>query len=95
MKKGISIILVCLFVLMGSMALANPLEKLIGFEVTIYWVKFQANRVYIVDIVDENWFIYKYGSSSSRYLWGYVPNIITIKIHDKNYQYFQGETSPW
>ncbi len=92
MKKAISIILVCLFVLMGSVALANPLERLIGEKVTIYWGESRcAPDAYIVEIIDEDWFIYKY---NYRYHWGHVPNITAITIHDKNYQYSK-EESPW
>ncbi len=91
MKKAISIILVCLFVLISSMALANPLKEFMGIEVTIYWGTYrQAPYVYIVDIIDEDWFIYKY---AGKYHWGYVPNITAITIHNKNYVY-SGE-SPW
>ncbi len=92
MKKAISIILVCLFVLVGSMAFANPLEQLIGERVTIYWgTNRYAPRVYIVEVIDENWFIYKY---DYRYHWGHILNITAIKILDKNYQYSR-EKSPW
>ncbi len=90
MKKTVSTILVGLMIIgmMGYIQTAaqerNELEELIGIKVSIYWSRIRwVKDVFIIEIKDENWFIYRKGK---KYGWGYISTITYIKIEDKDYK---------
>jgi len=95
MKKGISIIVICLMIvsIASMVALANELDELVGLRVRLWqsvptnWNKWNAGENaciegYVLEIKGD-WLILKVGNN--KYVWCCIFEIARIEILNKDY----------